>query len=86
MLDDFFAIAATKYTVPTAAPPPAYSSDNKEFMAQYFSFFSCEGQGLERIPGSNSCKDPKDRASNKNPLPVKNFLSPGVDPITGKAL
>ena len=36
----------------------SYSSDPSKFAAQYFGFLSCEGQGLERIPGSNSCKDP----------------------------
>ena len=82
VLDDFFAIAVSKYKVPAAAASLAYSSDPKEFTAQYFGIFSCEGQGLERIPGSNSCKDPPNKASNKNPFPTRNVGD--FDLLTGK--
>ena len=52
-------------------------------MAQYFGIFSCEGQGLERIKGSNSCKDPPRKSENKNPIPTKGLLD--FDFLTGKS-
>ena len=79
-LDDYLALAATKYKLPASSAPPAYSSDPKEFVSQYFGVFSCEGQGLERIPGSNSCKDPP-KGQNKNPFPTKKLLD--FDFLTG---
>ena len=85
IIDEYLTLAGSKYKVQAAAPPPQYSKDNKEFMSQYFGLFSCEGQGLERIPGSNSCKDGK-AGENKNPLPSRNFLSPSSDVLTGKRI
>lgn len=57
-LGEFLLVAASQYKVPTPPPPAAYSSDTGQFMAQYFGFLSCEGQGLDRVPGSNSCTNP----------------------------
>lgn len=82
-LDKLFALAATKYKVPGADSSLAYSKDPKEFAAQYYGIFSCEGQGLERIPGSNSCKDKPNKSDNINPFPTKNLLD--YDPLTGKS-
>ena len=67
--------------MPRPSEELAYSKDSKEFAAQYFGIFSCEGQGLERIPGSNSCKN---AATNKNPIPTKNFLE--FDFLTGETI
>mmetsp|Transcript_22434 Transcript_22434/g.48991 ORF Transcript_22434/g.48991 Transcript_22434/m.48991 type:complete len:214 (+) Transcript_22434:19-660(+) len=52
-LSDYLQLAGTAYSVPTVGPPPAFSAAN------YFGIFSCEGQGLERVPGSNNCIDRK---------------------------
>lgn len=54
VLSEYLAIATIKYSVPDNAIVP-YSSDPDKFSAQYFGFFSCEGQGMDRIPASNSC-------------------------------
>lgn len=83
VLSNYLGLAASKYTVPSLSVS-GYSSDPTEFVAQYFGIFSCEGQGLERIPGSNSCKDSPKKESNKNPFPTKKFLE--FDFLTGKTL
>jgi hypothetical protein len=80
VLGKFFELASSKYKLPGADSSLQYSKDPKEFAAQYYGIFSCEGQGLERIPGSNSCKD---SAQNKNPFPTKKLLD--FDPLTGNA-
>jgi hypothetical protein len=59
-LDNLLALAATKYKLPElpqAGTP--FSKDPEQFAAQYFGFLSCEGQGVERIKGSNTCSDKK---------------------------
>ena len=38
--------------------PPRKPSQPAFSVGGYFGFFSCEGAGLERVPGSNSCVDP----------------------------
>ena len=83
-LDRYLAVAAAKYSVPQAYVAPEYSKDPSEFMAQYMGVFSCEGQGLERVKGSNSCRDPRDASKNLNPFPTKKFLE--FDPLTGETL
>lgn len=56
-LAEYVGIAGRRYRLPNPSGPVPYSSDPATFKAQYFGFFSCEGQGLESIPGSNSCKN-----------------------------
>lgn len=56
VIRDYLALAEAHYKVPENNVG-AYEKDPQKFAAQYFGIFSCEGQGLERIPGSNSCKD-----------------------------
>jgi len=82
VLRSYLDLAASKYEMPALSEP--YASDPGEFVAQYFGVFSCEGQGLERIPGSNSCKDAIKKETNKNPFPTKKLLE--FDFLTGKAL
>ena len=48
-----------RYYVPAGYVEPRYSSDPGEFMAQYYGFFSCEGQGLERIPHAAAPLEPR---------------------------
>ena len=79
VIDQYLALAGTKYALPGADASLAYSKNPQEFAAQYYGVFSCEGQGLERIPGSNSCKD---TGKNKNPFPTKNLLD--FDFLTGE--
>ena len=79
VLTNYFELASSKYKVPGADVSLQYSKDPQEFAAQYFGIFSCEGQGLERIPGTNSCKD---TGRNKNPFPTKGLLE--FDALTGK--
>jgi hypothetical protein len=82
-LSQFFDVAATKYSLPVVEAPLSYSTDKREFAKQYFGIFSCEGQGLERVPGSNSCIESKvDR--NINPIPTKRLLD--FDFLTGEKL
>ena len=81
-LDRYLALAGTKYSLPEADAPLAYSADPAKFAAQYYGVFSCEGQGLERVAGSNTCKDSK--ANNKNPFPTKQLLD--FDFLTGETL
>ena len=78
-LGDYLAVAAGKYTLPKVERPAQMSQE--EFIAAYYGIFSCEGQGLERVKGSNACKDTKD---NKNPFPTKQFLD--FDFLTGEKL
>ncbi len=60
IFDDFiYTVAAAKYEVPPRAQQQVALSES-ENIARYFGFFSCEGQGLERIAGSNSCKNKND--------------------------
>ena len=59
IFDDFLYVAAAKYEVPPRAQQQGALSES-ENIARYFGFFSCEGQGLERIAGSNSCKNKND--------------------------
>lgn len=80
-LDQYLAVAATKYTLPQEYVAPSYSKDPAEFMAQYYGIFSCEGQGLERVKGSNTCKD---SGANKNPFPTQKLLD--FDFLTGEKL
>mmetsp|Transcript_30872 Transcript_30872/g.81811 ORF Transcript_30872/g.81811 Transcript_30872/m.81811 type:complete len:241 (+) Transcript_30872:35-757(+) len=79
-LAEYLSVASVHYSVPNFKPMP-YSSDKNEFAAQYFGFFSCEGQGLERIPGSNSCKDPP-----KKPKGDSKAFKLDFDFLTGKKL
>lgn len=83
-LDEYLAVAAARYTLPAPEVSLAYSKDPKEFAKQYYGFFSCEGQGLERVSGSNTCKDkpPESRGSNINPFPTKPLLD--FDFLTGQ--
>ena len=81
-IDKYLALAGTKYTLPEADVSLAYSSDPAKFAAQYYGVFSCEGQGLERVKGSNTCKDSKE--NNKNPFPTKKLLD--FDFLTGETL
>ena len=60
-LTAYLALAKNHYKIPGGAIAE-YERDPEKFAAQYFGFFSCEGQGLERIKGSNSCKDPPSKA------------------------
>lgn len=78
VIDQYLALAANQYKIPGADPSLEYPKDAKEFAATYYGIFSCEGQGLERIPGSNSCKD---TGKNRNPFPTKNLLE--FDALTG---
>ena len=54
---------AGEYTLPAPTGQKLreqYSSDPNKFASQYFGFLSCEGNGLERLPGSNSCANKED--------------------------
>ena len=82
-ISQYFAVAAAKYPLPTMVDPLYYSKDPTEFASQYFGIFSCEGQGLERIPGSNSCRG-SSKKTNVNPLPTKNLLD--FDFLTGESV
>jgi len=82
-LEQYLAVASTKYTLPTVAAPLQYSKDSREFAKQYYGIFSCEGQGLERVKGSNTCKASK-TDKNINPFPTKQFLD--FDFLTGEKL
>jgi len=68
-LSEFLGVASTKYTFPSYSPPPLYSKDPSVFAAQYYGVLSCEGQGLKRIPGSNTCIK-SNTAKNLNPFPT----------------
>ena len=82
-LAEFLAVAGSKYPIPEPAASLGYSDDPREFAKQYYGIFSCEGQGLERVKGSNTCKDsPTDK--NVNPFPTKQFLD--FDFLTGETL
>ena len=83
-LGDYLAVAGTKYNLPSASDAVGYgeySKDPGEFAAQYYGFFSCEGQGLDRVPGSNTCKNSATK-KNINPLPTAPLLE--FDFLTGK--
>jgi hypothetical protein len=54
-LRDYLGVAAARYKVPALVQPARYSSDPEKFAAQYYGFLSCEGQGMARPKGSNSC-------------------------------
>lgn len=82
VLGEYLSLASSKYTLPVISSMDLPPAGSKEFIAQYMGVFSCEGQGLERIPGSNSCKDPPKKEQNRNPLPSKNLLD--FDMLTGK--
>lgn len=72
-LADYLAVAsAAKYKVPEAWDN-AFSSDPGTFSSQYFGFLSCEGQGLERIKGSNSCKDAPRKQGSASPRKDNSF-------------
>ena len=81
-LSDYLAVAATHYSVPDFKIKP-YSASSTEFAAQYFGFFSCEGQGLERVKGSNTCKDPPKKQQQRKD---SNAFKLDFDFLTGKAL
>ena len=66
VLRDYLAIAAARYKVPAPSPPPGYSADPEKFAAQYYGFLSCEGQGMVRPKGSNSCVN-RPEAGKANP-------------------
>ena len=86
-LGDYLAVAATKYNLPSASDAVGYgeySKDPGEFAAQYYGFFSCEGQGLERAKGSNTCKDAADTSKNKNPFAATKVNILEFDFLTGK--
>jgi len=96
-LEEYLAlVAASKYSLPALEQPLAYSKDPNAFAAQYYGIFSCEGQGLERLPGSNSCKSPTKNGgagATQNPFPEwsrqKKFQgseSGDTDLLTGKSL
>ena len=62
-LTDFLDAARSQYTLPAPTGQKLreqYSSDPNKFASQYFGFLSCEGNGLERLPGSNSCANKED--------------------------
>jgi hypothetical protein len=82
-IGDYLQIVALAYKLPELYVAPAYSSDPREFVKQYYGIFSCEGQGLERVPGSNTCRESA-TDKNINPFPTKNFLNPERDFLTGK--
>ncbi len=84
VLGEYLALAGSKYSLPVVASVELPAAGSSEFISQYMGIFSCEGQGLERIPGSNSCKDPPKKSQNKNPLPSKNILD--FDFLTGKKI
>ena len=79
----YLAVPSSKYPLPKVTEPIYYSKDPNEFASQYFGIFSCEGQGLERIKGSNSCKA-SEKTKNINPFPTKNFLD--FDFLTGESV
>ena len=54
-LREYLSVAAARYKVPELSQPARYSTDPEKFAAQYYGFLSCEGQGMARTPGSNSC-------------------------------
>jgi len=54
-IGDYLGVLSSSYEVPAFTAAKMYSSDPTTFNGQYFGFFSCEGQGLARLPGSNSC-------------------------------
>lgn len=80
----YLAVADKKYTVPEKPADLAYSKDPREFAKQYYGFFSCEGQGLERVKGSNTCGNTYEGEKNINPFPTKQFLD--FDFLTGKSI
>mmetsp|Transcript_17997 Transcript_17997/g.54180 ORF Transcript_17997/g.54180 Transcript_17997/m.54180 type:complete len:116 (+) Transcript_17997:242-589(+) len=55
---DYLGVISSAYPLPAFTPTMTYSSDPATFTAQYFGLFSCEGQGLQRLPGSNNCGEP----------------------------
>ena len=55
VLRDYLGLAGTRYKVPALSQPLRYSSDPDTFAAQYYGFLSCEGQGMTRTKGSNTC-------------------------------
>ena len=79
-IESYLAVAGSKYELPVDNTV-YYSKDPKTFAAQYYGIFSCEGQGLERVKGSNTCKD---TGGNLNPFPTKQFLD--FDFLTGEKL
>lgn len=56
-IGEYLGVLSSKYTIPAPVAAKTYSSDPTTFTAQYFGLFSCEGQGLQRLPGSNACGD-----------------------------
>ena len=84
VLGEYLTLAGSRYTLPEVVSMELPAAGSSEFISQYLGIFSCEGQGLERIPGSNSCRNSADKSQNKNPMPTKNFLD--FDFLTGKAL
>ena len=54
-LRDYLSIATARYKLPALSQPARYSDDPEKFAAQYYGFLSCEGQGMARTKGSNSC-------------------------------
>jgi hypothetical protein len=95
-IGDFLAASNTRYSLPSDDSPADFSSDPRLFAKQYFGFLSCEGQGLERSPGSNTCRDPR-QTDEASPMTNKDLLGgfgalpkdgPGamrllLDPLTG---
>ena len=51
----YLGLAGGRYTVPALSQPLRYSNDPDTFAAQYYGFLSCEGQGMTRTKGSNTC-------------------------------
>ena len=76
-LRDYLGVAAARYKVPGKSSALAYSSDPEKFAAQYYGFLSCEGQGMVRQKGSNSCVNrPKEgKADDGNGLLDFDFLT-----------
>ena len=62
-LADYLKIAAGKYKFDVPEPPA--DMDQATFIKAYYGIFSCEGMGLERVPGSNTCKQPVASEQNK---------------------
>lgn len=55
-LAEYLKIAGGKYQFEVPAPPA--DMDQSTFIKTYYGIFSCEGMGLERVAGSNTCKQP----------------------------
>lgn len=76
-LRDYLGLAGTRYKVPALNQPLRYSTDPEQFAAQYYGFLSCEGQGMTRTKGSNTCvnKPKAGKADEGNGLLDFDFLT-----------